>query len=110
MRDQKLGPRNKPICIVESFVVQTLSLATARVVAARARVLFNYACHFIRTSAVHLKIVTVVHATLLKVLRVTILVGELLALAVSQYLSTLLLVLEALLFLFKGLLASKMKS
>lgn len=105
MRDQELRPRNQPICIVESFVVQTLSLATARVVAARARVLFNHASHFIRSAVVHLKILAVVHAAMQKVLGV--LVGELLALAVSHHLCTLLLVLEALLLLFKRLLASK---
>jgi len=107
MRDEELGPRNQPICIVESFIIQTLSLATARVEAARDRVFFNQACQFTRISVVHVKIVTEVDAALLKVLHVTVLIGKLMALAVSQHLSALFLVFEALLFLFKGLFASK---
>ena len=96
MRDQELGPWNQPICIVKSFVIQTLSLATAREVA-RAGVFFHHACHFIRTSKIHLKMG--VHAILRHMLRVTVLEGKL-AVAVSQHFGTLLLVFKALLLLF----------
>ena len=106
MRDQELGPRNQPICIAESIIIQTLSLATAREIT-RAGVVFHHACHFIWASEVHLKVVAVVHATLRHMLWVTILESKLLTVAVSQHFSTLLIVFEALLFLFERLLASK---